>query len=126
MILAAQALATAEGQNFQRPEQFDIVPVTNLAISKGAQTLQVITRFPNGCYQSWETFKEVEGHRLTLYHVATYPKGAACSRVVEYNHLSFGIENLRPGDYDVIDGEDGTYLATLEKTVSSARLVSPQ
>ncbi len=61
---------------------------------------------------------------MTLYNVATYPKDAACPRVVEYNRVVFNVNNLEPGDYRIVDGDDGAVLGELKKSEASIEINS--
>ncbi len=86
--------------------------------------MRATTRLPNGCYTPLNSFKEVEGNDLTLYNVATYPKDAACPRIVEYKSVVFDVNNLEPGDYRIVDGDDGAVLGELKKSEASIKIDS--
>lgn len=115
LLVSLPVLGNSWQRGFQRPERYDVVPVVQVDVETNDEMLYAVTRFPNACYEPLNKFKEVEGNRITLYSVATYPQDSACPRVVEYQEVTYTLEDLRPGKYEIIDGDDGGTVARIEK-----------
>jgi hypothetical protein len=90
-----------------------VLPVESIEVADNQQILRVTARHPNSCYQLVTHFKEVEGQKITLYNVATYPRNTGCSRVIGYEDSVFSITQLRSGQYQIYDGEDNQWIADL-------------
>lgn len=87
-------------------------------------SIEAITRFPNGCYEPWANLSKINGDKLILVHVAQFFEGQICTRAIEFQKVYFKIPKLKDGEYLIVSGLDGEKLGVIEKDQTGINIIN--
>ena len=91
-----------------------VSPIVDVKAVDETQSLIVTTEYPNTCYSSDTSFKQLNGNdELALFNVAEVDQEQVCLRVINYNQFEISLRDLQDRDYRLVDGSNGEPFATL-------------
>lgn len=88
-------------------------PIMDVGLTADGDTLVAQTFYRNSCVQAFDTASQLDGQALVLVHLTQVEKSEACLRVVDYPVVEFSLADLKPGTYQLVDGNDGAYLGEI-------------